>query len=263
LNINFFLHYFNYASLLIPILLFFIGYLVECQIIENKNIELSSKSSKGNYLFKLIVNCNKARLSLFVGLLLKAFILVIDLMMFKSKGQHLFEGQLVYWLFVSPLLIFNYVFNNTWGFWKNIWLNYELRSGNYRDIIKFNLRLMFIPLAIDALITIPILLFSWSDYQFIILFYFVSSSFLICTSFVWSLLFPMVVSSSFQMKGSSSFVSSIVSMASVVFLSVIKMNNWFYILIPIYLIGAFSAYKLAIDLYKDKKYMIAKKLMNE
>lgn len=263
LNFDFLMHYPNYASLLIPILFFFVGYFLECQVVENKNIDLSTSSSKGNYLFKLLVNSNKARLPLIVGLLVKLFILVIDLVMFKSKGKHIFDGQLVYWMFASPLIVFTYIFNNTWGFWKNIWLNYELRSGKYSDMIKFNLRLLFIPLTIDVLITLPILLFSWHNYQFLSLFYFTSLVFLICTSFVWSLLFPIAIKSTFQMKGSSSFVSSIVTMIAVILLSVIKINNWFYILIPIYLIASFVAYKLAIDLYKDKKYMITNKLMKE
>jgi len=263
LNIDFFLHYLQYVSILVPILLFFVGYFLECQVIENKNVELTTSSSKGNYLFKLLVNSNKARLPLIVGLLVKLFILVIDLVMFKSKGKHIFDGQLVYWMFASPLIVFTYIFNNTWGFWKNIWLNYELRSGKYSDMINFNLRLLFIPLTIDVLITLPILLFSWHNYQFILLFYFTSLVFLICTSFVWSLLFPMAIKSTFQMKGSSSFVSSFVTMIAVILLSVIKIYNWFYILIPIYLIASFVAYKLAIDLYKDKKYLITNKLMKE
>lgn len=263
LNIDFFLHYLQYVSILVPILLFFVGYFLECQVIENKNVELTTSSSKGNYLFKLLVNSNKARLPLIVGLLVKLFILVIDLVMFKSKGKHIFDGQLVYWMFASPLLVFTYIFNNTWGFWKNIWLNYELRSGKYSDMINFNLRLLFIPLTIDVLITLPILLFSWHNYQFILLFYFTSLVFLTCTSFVWSLLFPMAIKSTFQMKSSSSFVSSTVTMIAVILLSVIKIYNWFYILIPIYLIASFVAYKLAIDLYKDKKYLITNKLMKE
>lgn len=263
LNIDFFLHYIKSASILVPILLFFVGYLLECQVIENKNIELSTSSSKGNYFFKLLVNSNKARLPLIVGVIFKLFILIIDLVMFKSKGKHIFDGQLVYWMFASPLIVFTYIFNNTWGFWKNIWLNYELRSGKYSDMIKFNLRLLFIPLTIDVLVTFPILMFSWHNYQFVILFYFVSLTFLICTSFVWSLLFPIAIKSTFQMKGSSSFVSSTVTMAAVILLSVIKINNWFYILIPMYLIVSFLAYKLAIDLYKNKKYLIANKLMKE
>ena len=263
LNFDFFLHYLNYASLLITILLFFVGYSLECQVVENKNIELSTSSGKGNYLFKLIVNSSKARLPLIVGISAKLFILVIDLVILKIKGKHIFEGQLVYWLFASPLIVFTYIFNNTWGFWKNIWLNYELRSGKYSDMIKFNLRLLFIPLIIDVLITLPIILFSWQNYQFILLFYFTSLVFLICTSFVWSLLFPIAIKSTFQVKGSSSFVSSIVTMVAVILLSVIKINNWFYLLIPIYLIVSFFAYKLAIDIYKEKKYLITNKLMKE
>ena len=263
LNYDFFLHHFKYTSILVPILFFIIGYLLECQVVENKNIELLTSSSKGHYLFKLLVNSTKARLPLVVGLIIKLLLLILDLVLFKTTGKHIFDGQLVYWMIVSPLIVFTYIFNNTWAFWKNIWLNYELRSGKYIDMIKFNLRLLFIPLAIDALITLPILFFSWHNYQFIILFYFVSLIFLVCTSFVWSLVFPITIKSTFQMKGTSSFISSIVATVSVILLSVIKIDNWFYILIPFYLILSFMAYKLAVALYKDKKYLIADRLIKE
>ncbi len=260
---DFFVQNLNYSGILVPVILFLLGFLLECQVVENKKFELLYNSRKGNLFLKLLMNNPKVRVTLLVGLGFKTFILAADFLLFTSKGKHIFNGQFIYWLFISPLLLFNYVFNNTWGFWKNIWLNFELRSGDYRDMIKFHLRLLTIPLIIDALITLPVLLITWQEYQFILIYYFVSLWLLICASLVWALLFPMTIVSTFQMKGTSSFISSLVMMISVSALYLIKLNYWFYILIPIYLILSFGAYNLAVGLYKEKKYLLAGKLMKE
>lgn len=65
------------------------------------------------------------------------------------------------------------------------------------------------------------------------------------------------------MSGTSSFVGSLVSMISVISLSVLKLNYWFYVLIPIFLTASYMAYKYSPDLYKERKYSIVKKLFNE
>lgn len=65
------------------------------------------------------------------------------------------------------------------------------------------------------------------------------------------------------MSGTSSFVGSLVSMIVVISLSVLKLNYWFYVLIPIFLTASYMAYKYSPDLYKERKYSIVKKLFNE
>ena len=65
------------------------------------------------------------------------------------------------------------------------------------------------------------------------------------------------------MSGTSSFVGSLVSMIAVISLSVLNLNYWFYVLIPIYLTASFIAYKYSPDLYKERKYSLVNKLFNE
>ena len=259
-TVNFLLPSFGYLYGLVPIVLFLIGYILDCLKMENKKIEFQPITGNANVYLKLLINNRQARLLLLIGILFKSLLLFADYGMFKSKGNHLFDGLIVYWLFASPLLLFTYVFNNTWGFWTSVWMNVELRSGKAKHLINFTLRLLLIPLILDAMITLPILLFTWEDHQFILLFYTVSIVFLVSSSFLWSIIFPITVNSYFQMRGSSSFVSSLIVMVSVISLSLIKINYWFYSLIPLFLLFSFAGYRLAIDVYKDKKYQIYKKL---
>jgi len=255
--------YIKIMSLLLPVYLMIIGYLLELTILENRKIQISGGAINSNLYLKLIVNNPKARLILMVGFVFKFLLLIGDYMMFKSKGKHLFDGQIVYWMFASPLILFTYVFNNAWGYWKSVWLNFELRAGTYKEMTQFIARLLVIPILIDAAVTLPLLLLSWKQAQFIVLFYVVSLIFLVSFSFLWSLLLPMSIRSTFQMKGSSSFISTLVSMVAVISLSLLKLNYWFYILIPFYLFLSYMAYKFSLDLYKVKKYVLVSKILKE
>lgn len=255
-------------ELIIPILILIavltlLGYFQESSIAAISNREIRNKSDKLSITLKLLLNNKKSRLPLIVGLIFKTLILLADFFLFRIKGKHLFEGKIVFWLFASPLIIFTYVFNNAWGFWKNLWLNIELRIGQYKPMIWLGLRLMLIPLFIDIAITISILLLSWSDYRFILIFYFTTSIYLILLSFLWSLITPRKIASSFQMKGSTSPWSVIAAMGGVFILTTIKINNWFYIFIPLLIIIGFIALWLSLDMYKEKKYIIASKIMKE
>jgi hypothetical protein len=241
----------------------FLGYIQESSITAISHREVKSKSDKLGITLKLLLNNKKARLPLIIGLIFKSFILLADFFLFRTKGKHLFEGQIVFWLFASPLIIFTYVFNNAWGFWKNIWLNIELRIGRYKPLVWVGLRLMIIPLILDIVITIPILLLSWADYRFILIFYFTTSIYLILLSFLWSLITPRKIASSFQMKGSTAPLSVIAAMGGVFILTTIKINNWFYIFIPLLIICGFIGLWLSLDMYKEKKYIIANKIMKE
>ncbi len=241
----------------------FIGYFQESSIESFTNREFKSKSEKLNITIKLLINNKKARLPLIVGLIFKSVIFLGDFFIFRTKGTLLFEGQIVFWLFVSPLILFTYVFNNIWGFWKNIWLNIDTRIGQYKPLIWLGLRLMLIPLILDMIITIPIILLSWNNLRIIVIFYFTTSVYLVMLSFLWSLITPRKIMSIFQMKGSTSPLSIIAAMGGVLLLTTIRINYWFYFLIPLYVIIGFIGLRLSLDIYKEKKYIIANKLMKE
>ncbi len=65
------------------------------------------------------------------------------------------------------------------------------------------------------------------------------------------------------MKGSTSPWSVIAAMGGVFILTTIKINNWFYIFIPLLIIIGFIGLWLSSDMYKEKKYIIANKIMKE
>lgn len=252
---------FQFGSIVIMLLV--IGFFQESAIQSRRIKEVQTKSIHTNLSLKLLWNNKTVRLPLLVAFAFKIAVLLGTFLLFKIKGIHLFEKQIILWLFASPLMIYTYVFHNVWGFWKNLWLTMELRIGNYKPMTRQIFRLISIPLAIDFLITVPILLIPWADVGFILLFYFTTSLYLFLQSFLWSLLTPRKIGSSFQIRGSVSPWSVIASMVGVLLLAVVKDSQWFYFLIPVFVIMSGIAYGLSLHLYKEKKYIISNKLLKD
>lgn len=260
---TFWTKYLMFFGLFILLSLFFIGYKLEKAIIEFRKISFSNESTKLNIYLKMLIYNPKVRSVFIMGFGFKIVFLVIDFFMFKYQGKHIFEGQIIYWMFASPLIVFTYVFNNFWAYWKSHFLNYEIRLGDYREMVKLSYKLILIPLIVDLVVTLPLLLSMWEDYTFILVFYCVSTLFMLSFFHIWSILYPMNIKTSFQMKGTSSFLSNLITISSVLLLVLLKVNYWFYILVPIYFIASYVGYSYSFELYKTKKYALYKKLFKE
>ena len=236
------------------------GFLVDSTKISNEINKRKIRIRRQNMYLKLILNNPKARMPLLIAIIFKLLFLGGDYFVNQAKGTHFFDGEFIYWLFASPLILFTYIFNNVWGFWRSIWFNYELRCGRYSGLIRQSLRILIMPILIDILVTLPILLLMWNNNQFILIYYFVCAFFLIPLSMVWSLLTPVKIKSNFQMRGSTSMMSIMSSLAGVFLLVTLNINYWFYILIPVLpAISTFAAW-YSMDLYKERNYQLMKKL---
>lgn len=251
-----------YAIIVLPFLLFAIGYTIEKEILTTKVKTSKVAKREMNIFLKLLINCPNLRAPLLMSTLFKTLML-FNFGMSASRGD---KGALIFTcVFATPIFLFANIFNNIWGFWKGVWINYELRTGSYIDMVKFNLRLIAIPLLIDLIISIPFLVYLTDDYLFIALFYTTALITVVSSSFLWSVLFPIATQpiKAFQMKSNTSQWASFISLIAVLILSSIHYYKWAYLLIPIYLGGSLVAYLLAKDYYKDKKYLLAKTLLKE
>ncbi len=124
-------------------------------------------------------------------LILKASFLGLDLLVFRKTGAHLFSlnelSIFLLYAYISPILMFTNVFNNTWGFWKNIFLNIETRAGEYQLLMYLGLKLMAIPLLIDMAITVPFIILEGDNIELLLVLYATSMVYLVILSFLWSL----------------------------------------------------------------------------
>ena len=161
------------------------------------------------------------------------------------------------------MMLFTYFLNNTWGFFKSTWLNYQIRTGNYSDLRKFTLKMMLFPITIDALISLPILLFRWDDSLFIVTFYLTSLLSLVSFSFLWSIAYPINIQNKIKKKGNSAFIGLIISFLTISLIASIRNNHLLYLVIPIFIIFSVLSYFLSSYLFSKKKYELFEKLSKE
>jgi len=265
--IAFFLFKIDLSALLIllTVALLLIGYFQESNIDSAKQREINSSSDKSNITVKLLFNNKKVRLVLLIALLFKAFFLVSDFLVFIKKGAHLFSlnGISLYVLYISPLIMFTYVFNNIWGFWKNILLSIETRIGEYQPLMYLGLRLMVIPLLIDMAITVPFIILVGNNIELLLIFYATSMVYLVMLSFLWSLITSKKIKKTFQFNGTTSTLSALLSLIIILPFTTMKMNYWFYSFTALLIIAGFIGLWLSVKMYKEKKYILIDRLMKD
>jgi hypothetical protein len=195
-----------------------------------------------------------------MGFTMKTIIIGFDIYFYQSGQGHIFEGKGFYWLFISPAIIFTYIFNNFWGFWRSAWLNLEIRSGNSKGMFLFLWQTIKYPIIMDIIITFSLVFLVQSDYFFVLLFYFCTLTTLMLTAFLWSDLFPKLISQAAPKKGSTSYWSLSFVFLIVLGLSLISKGGWLYVLVPLFLILAVIGLVISINIYAEKKYSIFSKL---
>lgn len=257
-------HQFLYSILVIPFALFYICYIIESEITAYKVQKSKVDKREMNIFIKLLMNCNNLRAPLLMSTVFKIVFLFYFIFITKNQGHNDAPVFFIF-LFATPFALFANIFNNTWGFWKGVWINYELRTGSYKQMVGFTMRLVAIPLLVDIIISLPFFFYLTDDYLFITVFYTTAVISLLASSFLWSLLFPIAVQpmKAFQMKKNTSQWASFIVMIAMGLLTTLYYNKWAYLIIPIYLGGSIVALLLAFDYYKDKKYLLATTLLKD
>ncbi|AKD03724.1 hypothetical protein POKO110462_02090 [Pontibacter korlensis] len=219
------------------------------------NYSSSARRSLGWRLFK---NHKQARQMLLFGFAFKAFILGTDALAFAKKGEHLLDEVATLWLFVGPLVVFSYVFNNVWGFYRNLWLTVERSSGTVKDFLWVTWMALRLPLLIDAVLTfIYVAAFNHEVVFFTIMMYTSSVLILAPLSIVASIVSPKTVSGglfSFSAKASYLFNIIAVGLMGLLFLPLI--HPLLYLVYPVVIGGAIFALVAVLKEYPKYKYKL-------
>lgn len=112
---------------------------------------------KTNYLspvYTAFINNAQARKAFVFGILMKVLFLLFSGKMLNSDFS---SADFLLLLYVSPMILFNYVANNGWGFFPALWINGSLGSRSEMYLIYF--QLFIIPVLIDLIVTISVLAF--------------------------------------------------------------------------------------------------------
>lgn len=204
----------------LALFLFFIGNIFFNIYLESKRSMLKGGSHKvyattnrpmtiSNAIIPYYFKNKKIRLMIIMAIAFKVFFMVASVACYLKKGGFFFQPEALFWVFLSPLVIFTYTHCNLFGYMRSIWLS-AVNSGNWQHLLKIYFSTLAIPLTIDAVLSFVALgLIGWLDWQ-AVAFYF--SILLLCliVGFVGSIYKPIKFENAFsfgKQQNSSPWVS--------------------------------------------------------
>lgn len=204
---------------------------------QNRALIFFRKSTIKNIFWQLLFYNKSVRMSLSIGLIVKIAFFTADMLLSKHTGRHILDGNLLYWIFIAaPTFHFSYVFNNLWGHYPSLWLQLKLHSGNdWKEYFNIFYKTISVPLMLDLIISLGFLLTLWGDKLFVFSFYLISLIFLSCFSLYWSFVRPAIMTDSAIFKIAHSPTGNFICLVGASFLYLMKINPWFYLIIPFYL----------------------------
>ena len=229
---------------------------------ERKQAVQPQKKNSG-IITSLLFQNKKIRSSLIVGAMFKMGILGVDTYLFNKSGDHLFNSDFLLWLFASPVLIFNYVFNNTWGYNRALWLTLDKSPEPGRELQFFYLRLIGLPLFLDFVLSAVYFAFR-SEWVVIGLVSWVTLA-IICLvfGFYWSMVKPKLILKTISTKGNTYIWSNLLSMLFVMLLYGMLFTKWLYWLVPVYLVVSGLVFYYAKKEYPELRKEIFQELFKE
>ena len=150
-------------------------YLTERNIVSHKTAkEVKRASFGGNVYFALLLQNKRLRNLIIGSLSFKVVLLSIDAFSgFEVMGDQKFYENLYFAAqFFSPMMLLIGVFNNTWGYFRNLWLTADLAGASKSGLVKITARLLLLPLLLDLAIAIFFVLVLEEDLVFWLIFYF-------------------------------------------------------------------------------------------
>jgi len=208
--------------------------------------------------WRLFNNHKLARQMLLFGLAFKVIILAIDALSLAKTGEHIFERSFALWLFVGPLAIYSYVFNNIWGFYRHLWLTVERANGKVLDFVKASLIPLRVPLLLDAVLTAAyVTLFNQPQASFVVSMYLAAVLVLTPLGLISSIVSPKAVKGglfSFGAKASYLFNFLAIGLFSMLFLPLL--HPLLYLVYPVLIGGMLFSLVAVLREYGTYKYKL-------
>jgi hypothetical protein len=237
--------------------------LLETSVNEHKRLNVRSSKIRLGIYGQLLLGNKKVRTAWMMAIGMKIFIIVLDIRSFSLHHRHIMPFEAMLWLFLSPSFLFTYVFNNTFGCYRNFWLTLNLRTNRFIKIFSPYLRVLLIPILTDYCLFLIYSIIIEANIWVNTLIYLCFASILICLAPLWSILFPIYLGDKefgLRMSSNTSRIAAYVTIAIIFSIALVKISVWFYLLLPGYMvIGIYIVYYLR-KAYKNKVPAIYKTL---
>lgn len=236
-----------------------VGYLVEEIFSEyNQTITKANKVSKSIYLDLFLKN-EKFRIYFWGSVVVKSIFLILMTILFYQKNKYLPIFFII--LFSSPIILFNYTLNNTFGFYSTFWSSINKCNNNGLEVFKIYLKLLKFPIIIDFVITTMFAIVNIPLFGIIISSYFLSIIPLIVLSFYWSMLLPLKVEPTlFSAKSTSSFFASMITFGICISFITLNISKWYALIGLLYIFLSITLIYNVNSLYENSKSKFYKKM---
>ncbi len=239
------------------------SYFLEQAAFEPKQKVVSySHNARRSLGWRLFKNNKVAKQLILFGLAFKVLMLAADALAYEMKGTHLYEQNFTIWVFIGPLVLYTYVFNNVWGFYKTLWLTTERASGNIMDFLKASLMPLRVPLLLDAgLVVLYIAFFNQEQAVFIVAMYITSVLVLTPIALIASFLSPKVVRGGVMSFGAkTSYLYTFISILLIGLLFLPLLHPLLYLIYPVVIGISLFAVIAVLKEYPKYKYQLFEKL---
>ena len=237
--------------------------LLESSVNEHKRLNVRSSKIRLGIYGQLLLGNKKVRTAWMMAIGMKIFIIVLDIKSFSLHHRHIVPFEAMLWLYLSPLFLFTFVFNNALGCYRNFWLTMNLRTNSFVKIFSPYLKIFIILILADYCIFLTYSFIIHSNILIDTLIYLCFAFILVCLAPLWSILFPIYLGDKefgLRMSSNTSRIAAYVTIAIIFSIALVKISVWFYLLLPIYVvIGGYIVYYLN-KIYKNKVPAIYKTL---
>jgi len=238
-----------------------------CTTTKEKKQRKSKRFNRLPYQVKLLLGGSKSRVMVLSSLSFKVFFVLLFSIAntFLPEGEGPFssgESNFIVLLFLMPITLFSYVYNNLWGFVPSYWLFIETAPTQPKDIFKHYVKLVSWPLAIDYGFTILYTLIVHDNFMEIHLGYLLSLIFCFGIGFLASAIAAKQVKKAMAMKGNTAQWANLLLFIPVGATYLITLNHWFYGVYILILLISFALFYYAFESYQNKRQYIYEKLFS-
>jgi|GEM_PF-5721066 len=237
-----FLEFLNAFSILLIFVLAFFSNLLSCYI-SNDDFENNKLLKTGSYslfysLFQISNKTFTLSFNLILGLVFKC--LLVYMFVLNQERDLPFKSFYGYFS-ISTVIFFTYSYNNLWGYLKNTYHNISSTKNIYL-LFKCYLLLIFIPLLIDATITIFVIIYNHKNVVSYLEFYTLTLLIYVLVGFYSSLNSPFEVKKALNIvtfKSNTPIFYNFISIA-ITFIAAFAFSNgyeYYFILPTIFLIS--------------------------
>jgi len=196
--------------------------------ISARSIKNKRKIPRNTYKLIYIKN-RRVFQALALSLSIKVILLILlSFVIHKENAHPIFLYN--FWLGISPITIFTYIHNNTFGFFRELFLCIEIRKNSLQNLFRIYLKLLFIPVSIDLIIFAIFILINGKFSIITIVFYSFSIICLTYSGFQFSLRQGRNVDTGLSYKNTTSMLSTVTSFFIVTSLYITRTHIGYFIL---------------------------------